>query len=140
MEKFHNLKYKKYLHDRLNTSKGVIKSRELSLVTPVETKTTLEKQRVMNYERVTIRRDGEEIQTLTYIFTIHKLTTHKEVKIGYYFKREQYIPTTLRCFKYHKYRYDRESCRGSLTCGRHSQREVNHMEEDYPSKTKCSNC
>ena len=43
MQTFHNLKCKTYLHDRLNTSKGVIRSRELSLATPEKIKTAIGK-------------------------------------------------------------------------------------------------
>ena len=36
MEKFHNLKCQAYPHAKLNTSKGVVRSKELSLATPEE--------------------------------------------------------------------------------------------------------
>lgn len=44
MKTFHNLKYKACPHERLNTSKGVIRNIELSLVTPEEINAALEMQ------------------------------------------------------------------------------------------------
>ena len=44
MEKFHNLKYHAYPHAKLNTSKGVVRSKEQSLATPEEIETAFKKQ------------------------------------------------------------------------------------------------
>ena len=65
MKTFYNIKYKVYPHNRLATSKGVVRSRELSLVTPKKIKTALEKQGLADYKS---RRVSEEIETHTYIF------------------------------------------------------------------------
>ena len=43
MDKFHNIKCKAYPHSRLNTSKGIIGSWELSLATPEEIEMALQK-------------------------------------------------------------------------------------------------
>ena len=50
-------------HARLNTSKGVIRSRELSLTTPEEIEMALQKQGVKEYKRITIQRNNEIIHT-----------------------------------------------------------------------------
>ena len=44
MKTFYNLKCKTYPHEKLNTTKGVIRNRELSLATTEEIKTVLGKQ------------------------------------------------------------------------------------------------
>ena len=44
MKTFHNLKCKVYTHENLNTSKKIIRNKELSLVTPKEIQTALGKQ------------------------------------------------------------------------------------------------
>ena len=77
MKTFHNV----YPHDRLNTSKGVIRSRELSLATLEEIKIALGKQEVIDYKNVSIRRGREKIQTRPYILTFNK-TVILTLKIG----------------------------------------------------------
>ena len=52
---FHNLKLKVYPYE-----KGVIRDRELSLVTPEENN-VLGKKGIMDYKKITIRRSGKEI-------------------------------------------------------------------------------
>ena len=85
MKTFHNVKCKAYLHDRLNTSKGIIRSRELSLDTPKEIKTALGNQGCHR----TIRSGGEDVETHTHtsILIFNKSVIPKEVKIGFYLKR-----------------------------------------------------
>ena len=61
-----------YPYERLNTSKGVIRSREMSLATSERIRAALGKQRVTNYKRITIRKVGEEIQTNTYILIFNQ--------------------------------------------------------------------
>ena len=69
---FHATKCRAYPHEKLNTSKGVIKSRELALATEDEIASALGKQGVTNIKRISIRKGGERIQTNTYILTFNK--------------------------------------------------------------------
>ena len=63
-------------------------------------KTALEKQGITDYKSITIRRDGEEMQTQLYILTFNKSIIPKGIIFGYYFKKVvQYTPAPLRCFK-----------------------------------------
>ena len=66
MKTFHNIKCKIYPHDKLNTSNGSIRGKELSSATPEEIKAALGKQGVIDYQRITIRRACKEIQTCTH--------------------------------------------------------------------------
>ena len=84
---FHNLKYKVFPHERLNTSKGVIRYKDLSRATSKEIKTVLGKQGIINNKRINIWKGGKEMQTYTYIMTFNKSIIHKEMKIGYFLKR-----------------------------------------------------
>ena len=52
---FDNIKIKTYLHNSLNTCKGVVKSHELSLGTLDEIKTNLEDQIVREIQRIQIK-------------------------------------------------------------------------------------
>ena len=83
MEKFHNLKCRAYPHAKLNTSKGVVRTKELSLATLEEIETAFKKQGIKEYRRVTIHRNDETIQTHTYILTFEKPSIPKEIGIGY---------------------------------------------------------
>ena len=77
----------------------------------------------------------------TYILTFNKTTISKEIQIRYYLKKvEKYIPVPLRCFKWQKYGYHKESCWEYPICERCSQKDPNHMKEDCSNENKCSNC
>ena len=118
---FHMTKYRAYTHEKLNTSKGVIRSRELALATEDEIASALGKQGVTNIKRTSIRKGKQRIQTNTHILTFNKPRTPKEVKISYCLERvEQFVPALLRCFKCQKFGYHMEACRGRQTyakCG-----------------------
>ena len=79
---FHTTKCRAYPHEKLNTSKGVIRSRELALATEDKIASALGKQGVTNIKRISIRKGEERIQTNTYILTFNKPQTPKEVKIS----------------------------------------------------------
>ena len=94
MGKFH-LECRAYLHAKLNTYKGVVRCKELSLTTPEEIKTAFKKKEKKNTEG-----HYETIQTHIYILTFEKPSIRKEIRIGYTIERvEQYIPAQLWCFK-----------------------------------------
>ena len=73
MKTFHTTKCKTYPLKKLNTLKGVIKSRELSLVTTEEIRAALEKQGVTDYRRITVRKGRVEIQMNVYILAFNQL-------------------------------------------------------------------
>ena len=62
---FHTTKCRAYPHEKLNTSKGVIRSRELALATEDEIASAVGKQGVTNIKRISIKKGGERIQTNT---------------------------------------------------------------------------
>ena len=72
MKTFLSRKYKAYPHERLNTSKGVIRSWELSLAVSEKIREALKKQNVTDYKRITIRRSKEVKQTNLYILAFKK--------------------------------------------------------------------
>ena len=136
---FHT-KCRAYPDEKLNTSKGVIKSRELALATEVEIASALGKQGVTNI-RISIRKSEQRIQTKSYILTFNKPCTPNEVKIGYCLERiEQYIPAPLSCFKCQKYGHYREACRGQQTCAKCSEKNPDHVEEDCSKEISYANC
>ena len=132
---FHTTKCRAYPHEKLNTSKDVIRSRELALATEDEIASALGKQGVTNIKRISIRKGEEQIQTNTYILTFNKPQTPKDVKIGYCLERvEQYVPAPLRCFKCQKFGHHRKACRGRQTCSKCGEKDLDHAEEDCLKK------
>ena len=86
-----------YLHEKLNTSKGVIWSRELALAIEEEIASPLGKQGITNIRKISIRKGDQRMQTNTYFLTFNQPRTPNEVKIGYCLERvEQYVPAPLR--------------------------------------------
>ena len=66
MKIFHTLKIKTYLHKTLNSSKGVIRNKELSLCPREEILAELKNQGVTDIKRITIKKGNQTIQTLIY--------------------------------------------------------------------------
>ena len=130
MKTFHTTKCRAYQHKKLNTSKGVIRSRDLALTTEEEIASALGKQSVTN-KRISIRKGEERILTNTYILTFDQPYTPNDVKIGYYLAGVvQYAPAPLRCFKCQEYGHHREACRGRQTCFKCGEKDPDHLEED----------
>ena len=77
---FANLKINAFAHNSLNSSKGVVRSSELSLCTLEEIKNYLQNQGVSEDKRISIKRGDEIINTNTYIFTFNLSIAPKELK------------------------------------------------------------
>ena len=77
MEKFHNLKYYAYPHAKLNTSKGVVRSKELSLATPEDIETAFKKTR---NKRVTKKFSNHQNKLLTPSFLKKNLPQNVHVE------------------------------------------------------------
>ena len=104
MTKFHTINVKTYPHKSLNISKGVVRSKELSLCSIKEIKKEMKKQGVTEVKRVTIKKEGKLIETNTYIMTFDQPKIPKKIKVGYTMERvEQFIPNPLRCYNCQKY-------------------------------------
>ena len=130
-----------YPQEKLNTSKGVIRSRELALAIEDKIASALGKQGVTNIKRISIRKGEQRIQTNTYILTFNKPQTPKEEKIGYCLARvEQYVSAPLSCFKCQKFGHHREACRGRQTCAKCGEKDPDHAEEDCLKEIRCANC
>ena len=138
---FHTTKCRAYPHEKLNSSKGVIRSREFALATKDEIASALGKQGITNIKRIYIRKGEQRIQTNTYILAFNKPRTPNEVKIGYCIEGvEQYVPVPLRCFKCQKFGHHREVCRGRQTCAKCGEKDPDHAEEDCMKEIRCENC
>ncbi|GBL77225.1 hypothetical protein AVEN_242104-1 [Araneus ventricosus] len=126
-------------HATLNSSKGVISCGELLNESVEKITEELNSQGVIHVRRITIRRDGQLLNTKHLILTFDSSKLPENIKAGYMrlFVRA-YIPNPLRCFNCQRFGHSKTSCRGTLTCARCA--EVGHDSTDCTRTEKCVNC
>ncbi|GBL80659.1 hypothetical protein AVEN_258806-1 [Araneus ventricosus] len=126
-------------HAILNSSKGVISCGELLNESVEKITEELSNQGVTHVRRITIRRDGQLLNTKHLILTFDSVKLPEHIKAGYMrFSVRTYIPNPLRCFKCQRFGHSKTSCRGTLTCARCA--EVGHESNDCTRTEKCVNC
>ncbi|GBN33076.1 hypothetical protein AVEN_7614-1 [Araneus ventricosus] len=93
----------------------------------------------MHVRRITIRRDGQLLNTKHLILTFYSNKLPEHIKAGYMrLSVRTYIPNPFRCFKCQLFGHSKTSCRGTLTCARCA--EVGHESTDCNRTEKCFNC
>ncbi|GBN97324.1 hypothetical protein AVEN_34543-1 [Araneus ventricosus] len=126
-------------HATLNSSKGVISCGELLNESEEKITEELKNQGVIHVRRITIRRDGQLLNTKHLILTFDSNKLPENIKAGYMrLSVRTYIPNPLRCFKCQRFGLWKTSCRGTLTCARCA--EVGHESTDCIRTEKCVNC
>ncbi|GBL84190.1 hypothetical protein AVEN_23751-1, partial [Araneus ventricosus] len=126
-------------HPTLNSSKGVISCGELLNVPIEEITEKLQSQGVSHVRRITVRRDGQLLNTKHLILTFSSSKLPEHIKAGYIrLSVRVYIPNPLRCFQCQRFGHSKSSCRGTLTCARCA--EVGHDSTTCTAKEKCINC
>ncbi|GBM44453.1 hypothetical protein AVEN_190764-1 [Araneus ventricosus] len=110
----------------LNSSKGVITCGELLNVETEEILKELQGQGVSHVRRISIRRDGQLLNTKhLLLLTFDSAKLPEQIKAGYMrLSVRAYIPNPLRCFNRQCFGHSKTSCRGTLTCARCA--EVGH--------------
>ncbi|GBO14732.1 hypothetical protein AVEN_59426-1 [Araneus ventricosus] len=138
LKTFSNIPITVYQHATLNSSKGVITCGELLNVPTEEILKELQGQGVSHVRRISIRRDGQLLNTKHLILTFDSAKP-ENIKAGYMrLSVRTYIPNPLRCFKCQRFGHSKPSCRGTLTCARCA--EVGHESTDCTRTEKCVNC
>ncbi|GBL95340.1 hypothetical protein AVEN_154758-1 [Araneus ventricosus] len=126
-------------HASLNSSNGVITCGELLNVPTEEILKELQGQGVSHVRRISIRRDGQLLNTTHLILTFVSAKLPENIKAVYMrLSVRTYIPNPLRCFKCHRFGHSKPSCRGTLTCARCA--EVGHESTNCTRTEKCVNC
>ncbi|GBO15480.1 hypothetical protein AVEN_177142-1 [Araneus ventricosus] len=139
LKTFSNIQITVSPHASLNSSKGVITCGELLNVPTDEILKELQGQRVSHVRRISIRRDGQLLNTKHLILTFDSAKLPEHIKAGYMrLSVRTYIPNSLRCFKCQRFGHSKTSCRGTLTCARCA--EVGHESTDCTRAEKCVNC
>ena len=136
---FCNIKIHVTPHLSLNTSKGVIRCRDLEGMSDDEICKELSSQDVAVVKRIRIRRNDEFIPTNTFILTFSKPTLPQSVKAGYLnIPVEPFVPNPLRCFTCQKYGHGQNTCRNKMTCARCGQ--FDHESKSCTNDIMCVNC
>jgi len=127
-------------HRTLNTSKGVIRCRELIDCDKAEIMEELKTQGVSDINNITVKgNDGDRRNTNTFIVTFSLPTLPKHIKIGYLrVPVAVYVPNPLRCFKCQRSRHGLKVCRREVVCAKCGQ--TGHSDRDCRNEAKCPNC
>ena len=99
-------------HKAWNSSRGVIRCRELSGMTDMEIKTELQEQGVVEVHRVTLKRDTEKVPTNTLFLTFNTPDLPKEITVGYLkVKVALFVPNPMCCFNCNKFGHTSQRCK-----------------------------
>ncbi|XP_012938974.1 uncharacterized protein LOC106012003 [Aplysia californica] len=124
-------------HRSLNTSRGVVKSRDLDGCT--EEEMVQEIEGVTHARRVIVRRDGKEIRTNTWILSFDCPRPPTKLTIEYLeLEVKPYIPNPMRCFNCQRFGHTKLRCRRNAVCPRCGKE--GHTEESCTSVPRCPNC
>ncbi|GFY17258.1 putative RNA-directed DNA polymerase from transposon X-element [Trichonephila clavipes] len=96
-------------------------------------------QKVCDVRRITIRRDGQVLNTKHLILTFSTADLPQAVKIAYIrCPVRPYIPNPLRCYQCQRYGHSKNVCRGQPTCP--CCGESGHDSTYCTKKEQCLNC
>jgi hypothetical protein len=136
---FANIPIKVSEHKSLNTSKGVIRSFELSRMEPDDLVSELSSQGVIEARCIKQKRGDVIRPTPVVILTFAQPEPPKEIKAGYLvIKVDVFVPNPLRCFKCQKFGHHQSTCSKPSICARCSQPA--HDDEPCKDPVKCPNC
>ena len=136
---FCNVPIKVTAHSSLNSSKGVIRCRDLEGVSEEEICQNVSSQDVTGVRRIKVRRNNELLPTNTFVLTFNVPTLPTSIKAGYLnIPVEPFIPNPLRCFKCQRFGHGQNTCRGKLTCARCGQ--FDHDNKACVNDVVCINC
>ncbi|GFX01442.1 uncharacterized protein TNCV_1864161 [Trichonephila clavipes] len=128
-------------HSNLNFSRGVISPADFLNVSTEEIKENMKAQKVCDVRRITIRRDGQVLNTKHLILTFSTPDLPQTVKIAYIrCPVRPYIPNPLRCFQCQRYDHSKNVCRGQPAPPRYKAWplicDVTTSRKDRPSPTE----
>ena len=126
-------------HKTLNFSKGVIRTRDLSMLSDAEISTELRSQGVTDVHNVTQKRDGVFVKTNVYFLTFDRPELPTSIFAGYMRIRvDAFVPNPLRCFQCQRFGHHRDKCKGKPVCTKCGQEGHNY--ETCTNETLCINC
>lgn len=139
LDNFADIPVKVTPHRTLNSSRGLIRCRDLRDCEEKEVLDELQAQRVSAVKHIISTRNGKKEPTNTFVLTFDTPDLPKFVKVGYLrVEVEPYIPNPLRCFSCQKFGHGKATCKRPLVCARCGQE--GHEDKDCSSPYKCANC
>ncbi|GFO26995.1 nucleic-acid-binding protein from mobile element jockey [Plakobranchus ocellatus] len=121
-------------HKSLNSSKGVIRSRDLRCCSEEEL------SGVTHARRIKVRRGEDKIQTDTVVLTFDSPKPPSRIRAGYLtLDVRPYVPLPMRCYKCQRYGHGKDRCKKPaavcVRCGKGG-----HVERDCSADPHCVNC
>ena len=105
------------IHKALNSSRSVIRCRELSGMTETENKTELQEQGVVEVHRVTVKKDTEKVPINTPFLIFSTPDLPKEITVGNLkVKVALFVPEPMRCFNCNKFGHTSQRCKVAVEC------------------------
>ena len=126
-------------HRSLNTSRGVIRCRELRDCNDSEVLMALSSQGVVEAKHILTKRNDKLEPTNTFILTFKMPTPPKNIKIAYMnVNVDLYIPNPLRCYKCQRFGHGKNSCNRQAACAKCGQE--GHEDTACQAPLHCANC
>jgi hypothetical protein len=126
-------------HRTLNTTKGVIRSLELSKLGTDELVAELNSQSVISAQNIFQTREGQKRKTITIILTFALTKLPTRIKAGYESVRvDPFIPNPLRCFKCQQFGHGQSTCLRRSICPKCGLEA--HGEGECSRTPHCVNC
>jgi hypothetical protein len=136
---FLNIPIKITPHRSLNSSKGVIRCRELRDCSEQEIIDGLEDQNVIAAHKVMATKENIKSPTNTIFLTFNSSKLPTAIQVGYInVKVDPYIPNPIRCFSCQKFGHLSKNCQKPPACA-----NCGSLEHDFNScnqLSKCLNC
>ena len=107
--RFNNRPVKVSIHKTLNSSRGVIRCRDLADMSEVEIRDELRDQGVVGVNRVTLKKEGEVIPTNTLFMTFGSPDLPKEITVGY-------LKVKVALFVPNKFSHISQRCKVAAKC------------------------
>ena len=124
-------------HRTLNTSRGVVRSRDLEGCSEEDMVEEIEE--VLQARRIILRRGEKTHTTNTFVLTFNAPVPPTTIKAGYLKLRvDPYVPNPLRCYKCQRFGHSQQKCSRSPVCARCGK--GGHQDKDCNSDPKCPNC
>ena len=134
-----NIPVKVTPHRTLNSSKGVIRSRDIARCDTDEIIDNLHDQGVVDAFIISVKDGVNRRPTNTVILTFNKPKPPQHITAGYLrVLVAVYVPNPLRCFNCQRFGHGKQHCKGQQTCVRCG--DMGHADIDCNKAEHCVNC